>query len=134
MANQKQIEQTKKRYQYHKRIRSDTGHTIINPLDQVYDRNQMFKVAKGGHPSFHKGTKTDISTPVVPNEEQRYSVLDHKLPVSLISNSNTIQVNKYDFAPSFKQHKTVTLDSNEHYRKFKSNIKPTIESAKLTKP
>jgi len=114
IANIKDIE-TKKRYQYHKRIRSDTGNTIINPLEHIYD------LRKGGNPSFQKA-KTDLSTPIVPNNDQRYSVLDTKLPINLINNMNTIQINKYEFAPSFTHHKNITLDTNSQYRKFKSNM------------
>lgn len=59
---------------------------------------------------------------MVPNEEQRYSVLDNKLPINLVNNVNTIQINKHEFAPNFTQHKTVSLDSNNQYRKFKNNM------------
>lgn len=52
IANAKQIDTSKKRYQYHKRIRSDTGHTIINPLEQMYDKKYVKDNTKIGNPSF----------------------------------------------------------------------------------
>jgi len=111
----------KNRYQYHKRIRSDTGNTLMNPFDQVYDRSTAVK-SKYSNPSYQKAAKTDISTPVITNEEQRHSVLESKLPVNYISNPATIQVNKYEFKPSFTHHKNITLDSNSQYRKFKGSM------------
>jgi hypothetical protein len=51
VANSKQMDHSKQRYQYHKRIRSDTGHTIINPLEQVYDKKYINKDAKITNPS-----------------------------------------------------------------------------------
>lgn len=137
IVNAKQADNSKQRYQYHKRIRSDTGNTVITPLEQVYDRNQILNEKKVTNPSFHKA-KTDISTPLVASEEQRASVIEKKHPSNFINISNTIQVNKYDFAPSFTHHKNISLDSNAQYRKFKSNKNSSnahkIDSAKIKKP
>ena len=65
------------RYQYHKRIRSDTGNTLINPLEKAYDRDKMIKskTNKMNNPSFVK-VKTNISTPLVYSEDQRSSVIE----------------------------------------------------------
>lgn len=121
IMNAKQIDNPKKRYQYHKRIRSDTGHTIMNPLDQMYERSQKYKNNNLGQPLYSKAG-TDISTPMVaPSDEHRYSALENRIPVGIVNNSNTIQVNKYEFAPSFTHHKNVTLDSNSQVRRFKTN-------------
>lgn len=38
IANIKEIE-NKKRYQYHKRIHSDTGNAMVSPLEHIYDRS-----------------------------------------------------------------------------------------------
>ena len=65
-------------------------------------------------------------------------MIEKKHPDNIISTANTIQVTKYDFIPSFKQHKTINLDQNTHYRKFKPNKNPTnmhkMELGKLKKP
>jgi hypothetical protein len=124
VANSKQMDHSKQRYQYHKRIRSDTGHTIINPLEQVYDKKYINKDAKITNPSLWK-PKTDISTPIITKKDHRSSVIEKKHPDNIINTANTIQVTKYDFIPSFKHHKTINLDQNTNYRKFKPNKNPS---------
>lgn len=110
---------SQKRYQYHKRIRSDTGNTLMNPLEKAYDREGVLKRKKIQHPSFVKA-KTDISTPMVYSEDQRSSMIEKKLPTNTMA-TNSITINKYDFVPSFKQHKNMNFDANVDYLKFKSN-------------
>jgi hypothetical protein len=137
MAKAQQMDHSKKRYQYHKRIRSDTGHTILNPLDHIYDKAHILNGGITDHPSFRK-PKTDMSTPVGKKNEHRSSVMEKKMPENMINCSNTIQVNKYDFIPSFKHHKNISMDSNVQYRKFKTNKNPTnmhqAEVGKVKKP
>ena len=113
---------SQKRYQYHKRIQSDTGNTIMNPLEKAYEREKLLKSKQNKNPSFVKTkAKTDISTPMVHSEGQRSSIIEKKLPSNTLA-TNSIQINKYDFAPSFKQHKNnLNFDANTEYRKFKSN-------------
>lgn len=94
----KQSDSSKKRYQYHKRIRSDTGNTLISPLEQIYDK-----------------------TKVMPRDEGQ---LKYTNP-SKAGGSNTIQLSKYEFAPSFSHHKHVSMESNAQYRKFKVNKNPS---------
>lgn len=152
MANPKQLDTSKKRYQYHKRIHSDTGHNIINPLEHVYDKTGSIKASKDAKFSSTKA-KTDVPTPHRPSDVNRASVIDHKLPINTIHTStvvsssgkkgiydnqqhskslstnanlsNTVNLNKYNFAPSFTYHKNtgtaVSLEKNVKYRKFKSN-------------
>lgn len=76
------------------------------------------KAHKLNHPSFVKAS-TNISTPLVHSEDQRSSVIEKKLPSNtLVTNSNP--TNKYDFIPSFKQHKNMNFDVSAEYRKFKN--------------
>ena len=37
------------------------------------------------------------------------------------TNINTVNLNKYEFVPSFNQHKNANLDANTQYRKIKTN-------------
>lgn len=67
--NQENISQ--QRYQYHKRIRSDTGNTIMNPLEQVQMKNQISNGKNITNPSFHH-PKTDLSTPLVKNKVKHF--------------------------------------------------------------
>ena len=89
------------------------------------------------HPSFIKGS-TNISTPLVYSEEQRFSVIEKKLASNtLVTNSNP--TNKYNFIPSFKQHKNMNmnLDVSSEYRKFKAKNHMTnahkLHSVKIKK-
>ena len=71
---------------------------------------------------------TNISTPLVYSEDQRFSVVEKKLPSNtLVTNSNP--TNKYNFVPSFKQHKNMNMnfDISSGYRKFK--VKNNIANA-----
>jgi hypothetical protein len=130
IVNSKQIDSTKKRYQYHKRIRSDTGHTIINPLEQMYERSKKYKNDFGIPLTSNANADIQPTMPItLSGDDQRYNVLDSKPTMSLVNNPNTIQMNKYEFAPSFSQHKNIITDSNSHYRKFKTNKSTSLSAS-----
>ena len=48
-------------------------------------------------------------------------LLKNKLPSNTLVTESNHTTNKYDFIPSFKQHKNLNFDANLEYRKFKSN-------------
>lgn len=124
----------KNRYQYHKRIRSETGNTIINPLEQLNDKYGKGSGGMTGAPTITK--TTDITTPLVPGEDHRFSIND-KSNSNGASTINTVQLSKYEFAPSFTHHKNISLDSNVQYRKFTTNKNPSnshkIDISKIKK-
>ena len=123
ILNNNQSEMTQKRYQYHKRIRSETGNTVITPLEQMSEKYGKMLGGMTGVPTITKAT-TDITSPAIPSEDHRFSMNDksNSNPASTI---NTVQLSKYEFAPSFTHHKNISLDQNAQYRKFTTNKNPT---------
>lgn len=135
IINQKDTSQ--KRYQYHKRIRSDTGNTIILPLEQMNEIKNKSKPAGSAIPTITK-VATDIVTPSIPSEDYKFSIKNKKNAKIEGKNINGMPLNKYDFAPSITHHKNVSLDAGSQYRKFKVNKNLSnahkIDLTKLKKP
>ena len=135
IANNDQNDMTQKRYQYHKRIRSETGNTVITPLEQMSEKYGKVIGGMTGVPTMTKAT-TDITTPAIPSEDHRFSMND-KNNSNAASTINTVQLSKYEFAPSFSHHKNISLDSNVQYRKFTTNKNPSnshkIDISKIKK-
>lgn len=133
-SNSNHDDNIQKRYQYHKRIRSETGNTIINPLEQLNEKYAKEAHGIAGAPTITK--TTDITTPVVPSDDNRFSIND-KSNSNGANTINTMHLSKYEFAPSFTHHKNISLDSNVQYRKFTTNKNPStshkIDISKIKK-
>ena len=130
-----QNDTSQKRYQYHKRIRSDTGNIL--PLEQMNENKFNSKTATSGIPTIAKIT-TDLNTPAISSEDYKFSINSKKSSKLDSKNANGITLNKYDFVPSFSHHKNVSLDVNSQYRKIKANKNLSnahkIDLSKLKKP
>ena len=130
-----QNDTSQKRYQYHKRIRSDTGNIL--PLEQMNENKFNSKTATSGIPTIAK-IATDLNTPAISSEDYKFSINSKKSSKLDSKNANGITLNKYDFVPSFSHHKNVSLDVNSQYRKIKANKNLSnahkIDLSKLKKP
>lgn len=130
-----QNDTSQKRYQYHKRIRSDTGNIL--PLEQMNENKFNSKTATSGIPTITK-IATDLNTPAISSEDYKFSINSKKSSKLDSKNANGITLNKYDFVPSFSHHKNVSLDVNSQYRKIKANKNLSnahkIDLSKLKKP